>query len=66
MKPIQNYVFRVQIMNREGDLYEDFYLQQPSNREYLAAAQIRDYIEKHYPTYEKTEGVVLIYPKDNR
>jgi hypothetical protein len=51
-------------MDRDGQVYEDFYLQQPSNVEKLAAGQIRDYIEKRYPTYEEHDGVVHLYPKD--
>jgi hypothetical protein len=51
MKRIQNFVFRIQIMSRDGEVFEDFYLQQPSNVEKLAAEHIRDYIEKRYPTY---------------
>jgi hypothetical protein len=66
MRPIQNYVFRIQITNRDGDVYEDFYLQQPSNVERLAAEQIRVYIEQRYPTYEERDGVVRMFPKDDR
>jgi hypothetical protein len=66
MKPIQNFVFRIQITDRDGNVYEDFYLHQPSNVERLAAEQIRVYIEKQYPTYEKVDGVLLVYPKDDR
>jgi hypothetical protein len=66
MKPIQNFVFRIQITNRDGGVYEDFYLLQPSNIERLAAEQIRVYIEKYYPTYEEIDGVVRMYPKDDR
>lgn len=66
MKRIQNFVFRIQIMSRDGEVFEDFYLQQPSNVEKLAAEHIRDYIEKRYPTYEEREGVVHLYPKDGK
>jgi hypothetical protein len=66
MKKIQNFVFHIMIANRDGDVHEEFYLQQSSNVERLAAEQIRCYIEKHYATYEKKNGVVHVYPKDKR
>jgi hypothetical protein len=63
MRPIRNFIFRIQITDRDGRAYEDFYLQQPSNVEKLAAEQIRCYIEKHYATYEEKDGVTLLYPR---
>lgn len=52
MKPIKKYTIRIIIGDKDGGVYEDFYVQQSSNQIFLAASQVRQQIEKQYKTYE--------------